>query len=60
MFALVFLCGGVSMAAPTPESCFSGNVINGSEIEITRYDAINCGKNVEIPSTFQGKPVTKI
>jgi len=43
----------------TDVSCFTYDVLNQEEIEIIDYDG-TCGRDVVIPSTIEGLPVTRI
>lgn len=58
--SLIIFAGGKSSAAPVAESCFGTGVINGTELEITSYDAATCGGDVDIPATISGMNVTRI
>ena len=47
------------MAAPTPDHCFTTQVINSDQIEIKGYTT-SCGFDVVIPDMIGGKKVTSI
>ena len=51
--------GLISMAAPTPDHCFTTQVINSDQIEIKGYNT-SCGFDVVIPDMIGGKKVTSI
>ena len=56
---LILSYGLISMAAPTPDHCFTTQVINSDQIEIKGYNT-SCGFDVVIPDMIGGKKVTSI
>ena len=60
LVVLILSYGLISMAAPTPDHCFTTRVINSDQIEVIGYDQSSCGKDVIIPDMIGGKKVTSI
>ena len=59
LVVLILSYGLISMAAPTPDHCFTTQVINSDQIEIKGYNT-SCGFDVVIPDMIGGKKVTSI
>ena len=59
LVVLILSYGLISMAAPTPDHCFTTQVINSDQIEIKGYTT-SCGFDVVIPDMIGGKKVTSI
>ena len=59
LVVLILSYGLISMAAPTPDHCFTTQVINSDQIEIKGYNT-SCGFDVVIPDMIGGKKVTGI